>query len=173
MTPFIIDVHPDRITIASLLAGIFSGYLFFKGNFIPAAIFLGLNGFLDVLDGEVAKNGIPSKKGDFLDHTFDRVADIIIFMGIAYNPMINSDIAYIALVTLLLVSYMGTQAQALTEKRMYGGVLGRAGRHVILFVGAISTYVFSASLTYALYMIAILSVITVIQRFKATYEVLE
>jgi len=39
-----------------------------------------------------------------------------------------------ALVGVLLTSYMGTQAQAVGAKRMYAGILGRADRIVLSFL---------------------------------------
>ena len=172
LSRFVIDVNPDRVTIAGFASAILSGFFFWKGNFVVAAFFLGMNGFLDVLDGEIAKKRRATKRGDFLDHTFDRLSDTIIFLGLAYNPTIPTNAAFIGLIALLLVSYMGRQAQALTKARMYGGILGRAGRHVILFVGALVTYVTPQALTYAIYIIIVLSVITFLQRFKSTYEIL-
>jgi len=39
-----------------------------------------------------------------------------------------------ALIGVLLTSYMGTQAQAVGAKRMYAGILGRADRIVLSFL---------------------------------------
>jgi len=43
----------------------------------------------------------------------------------------------LALLGVLLTSYMGTQAQAVGQGRAYGGVLGRADRLVLLFLGGL------------------------------------
>ncbi len=170
LAPFIININPNKVTLAALVSAFLSGYYFYVDNLFAAAFFLALNGFLDVLDGEIAKKGTPTKRGDFLDHTCDRISDTAIFVGLAYNPIMPTEMTLMALICILLVSYLGTQAQALTTKRMYGGVMGRAERGIILFAAAITTSFFTEVLLYSLYLIIILSAITFLQRFYALYK---
>ena len=92
-----------------------------------------LNALLDALDGKVAKaTGRASARGDFLDHVLDRYADVFVLGGIAFSPYCPPSLGFLAVVGVLLTSYVGTQAQALGLGRHYGGVLGRADRLVIL-----------------------------------------
>ncbi|NOR85931.1 CDP-alcohol phosphatidyltransferase family protein [archaeon] len=170
LAPFIININPNKVTFIALVCAFLSGYFFYTDYLVLAAIFLALNGFLDVLDGEIAKKGKPTKRGDFLDHSFDRISDTAIFVGLAYNPVMPTELTLMTLICVLLVSYLGTQAQALTDKRMYGGVMGRAERGIILFAAAITTYLFMEVLVYSLYLIVILSVITFLQRFYSLYR---
>ena len=103
--------------------------------FLGVALLVFLAGLFDVLDGEVARRtGRSSARGDFVDHVFDRYADVAILLGIALSTYANPFLALLALVTLLLVSYMGTQAQAVGVGRLYGGLLSRADRLVVLAV---------------------------------------
>src|SRR5438046_10076189 len=51
----------------------------------------------------------------------------------------------LALLGVLLTSYMGTQAQAVGQGRVYGGVLGRADRLVLLFVGCLIQWIVAPS----------------------------
>jgi archaetidylinositol phosphate synthase len=103
--------------------------------FLPVALLIFLAGVFDVLDGEVARaTGRSSRRGDFLDHTLDRYADLVIVLGIAVSGYANPILALLALVSLLLTSYMGTQAQAVGLGRLYGGLLSRADRLVVLAV---------------------------------------
>jgi len=67
----------------------------------------------------------------------DRYADTILLLGITLSGWIDPYLGLLALVSLLLTSYMGTQAQAITGKRLYGGILGRADRIVLLTLGAL------------------------------------
>jgi archaetidylinositol phosphate synthase len=91
------------------------------------------SGVFDVLDGEVARTTrTASRQGDFLDHVVDRYADLVILLGIAASGFVNPLLALLALVSLLLTSYMGTQAQAVGAGRAYGGLLSRADRLVLL-----------------------------------------
>jgi archaetidylinositol phosphate synthase len=101
--------------------------------FLPVAALIFLGGVFDVVDGEVARRtGRTSVRGDLLDHVLDRYADVVIVVGIAVSGYANPILALLALVSLLLASYMGTQAQAVGQGRLYGGLLSRADRLVVL-----------------------------------------
>jgi archaetidylinositol phosphate synthase len=106
--------------------------------FLPVGLLIFFAGVFDVLDGEVARRtGKTSVRGDFLDHVLDRYADVLLLLGIAVSSYANPILALLALVSLLLTSYMGTQAQAVGQGRLYGGLLTRADRLVILAAAAL------------------------------------
>jgi archaetidylinositol phosphate synthase len=101
--------------------------------FLPVSALILLTGLFDVLDGEVARaTGRASPRGDFLDHVLDRYADVLLVLGFAVSGYADPIVALLALVSLLLTSYMGTQAQAVGQARAYGGLLARADRLVVL-----------------------------------------
>jgi archaetidylinositol phosphate synthase len=101
--------------------------------FLPVALLIFFAGLFDVLDGAVARaTHRESARGDLLDHVTDRYADIVIVLGIAVSGYANPLLALLALVSLLLTSYMGTQAQAVGQGRLAGGLLTRADRLVVL-----------------------------------------
>jgi archaetidylinositol phosphate synthase len=105
--------------------------------FLPVALLVFGSGLFDVLDGAVARaTGRTSARGDLLDHVADRYADVLIVLGIAVSGFANPILALLALVSLLLASYMGTQAQALGQGRLYRGLLTRADRLVVLALAA-------------------------------------
>jgi archaetidylinositol phosphate synthase len=105
--------------------------------FLPVAVLIFGAGVFDVLDGAVARaTHRESARGDLLDHVIDRYADIVIVLGIAVSGYANPILALLALVSLLLTSYMGTQAQAVGQGRLAGGLLTRADRLVVLALAA-------------------------------------
>jgi archaetidylinositol phosphate synthase len=105
--------------------------------FLPVALLVFFAGLFDVVDGEVARTTHrTSARGDFLDHVLDRYADLFLVLGVAVSGFANPILALLALVSLLLTSYMGTQAQAVGQGRLYGGLLSRADRLVVLAVAA-------------------------------------
>jgi archaetidylinositol phosphate synthase len=119
--------------LLSLLVRFTTPYLFFP---VAALIFTG--GIFDVLDGEVARRtGRASLRGDFLDHVLDRYGDVAVLLGLAASGFSISWLALVALVSLLLTSYMGTQAQALGLGRVYRGLLSRADRLLLLSATAL------------------------------------
>jgi archaetidylinositol phosphate synthase len=135
--------RPDRVSwlafACAALAGGFAGLARWTTPllFLVVAVLVFLNGLFDVLDGEVARTTRrTSVRGDFLDHVLDRYADFVIVVGIAISGYVDPILALLALASLLLTSYMGTQAQAVGQGRLYGGFLSRADRIVVLAVAA-------------------------------------
>jgi len=131
--------RPDRLTWLALglavLAAFLAGLVRWTTPllFFPVALLIFGSGLFDVLDGAVARStGRTSARGDLLDHVLDRYADVVIVLGIAASGYANPLLALLALVSLLLASYMGTQAQAVGQGRLYRGLLTRADRLVVL-----------------------------------------
>jgi archaetidylinositol phosphate synthase len=107
-----------------------------------------LSGLFDAIDGKVARlTGKASKKGDLLDHILDRYSDVFMIGGIAFSAWCSPYIGMLALIGVLLTSYMGTQAQALGAGRLYAGLLGRADRVVLLTLAPIVQMLFVILLT--------------------------
>jgi archaetidylinositol phosphate synthase len=101
--------------------------------FLPVSFLIFAGGVFDLLDGEVARRtGRTSMRGDFLDHVLDRYGDVAVLLGLAVSGFSITWLALVALVSLLLTSYMGTQAQALGIGRVYRGLLSRADRLLLL-----------------------------------------
>jgi len=138
----LIHVNPNVVSWIAFLGAVGAGVSFFLGGagFLSLAlILLFVNSYLDALDGRIARMaGKASARGDFLDHVLDRYADVVMLGGIAFNAAYcHLSVGTLALLGVLLTSYMGTQAQAVGQGRAYGGVLGRADRLVLLFLGGL------------------------------------
>ncbi len=146
----LVRVNPNAVSWIAFLAAVGAGIGFFLGGggFLGLALILILvNSYLDALDGKIAKlAGKASARGDFLDHVLDRYADVIMLGGVAFNAMYcHLWIGTLALLGVLLTSYMGTQAQAVGQGRAYGGILGRADRLVLLFLGGLIQWLVAPS----------------------------
>jgi len=181
-------VSPDALSWAALVSAAFAGTFFlFRGGWALglAALFVFLNGLFDALDGKVAKmTGKASRRGDFLDHVLDRYADVLMLGGLAIGPYCPVWLGLLAVIGVLLTSYMGTQAQAVGAGRDYRGVLGRADRLVILVIAAILQTGFDpnairdlgieplryAILGWAMALFAVLGNVTAIQRAVSTWR---
>jgi archaetidylinositol phosphate synthase len=133
---------PNFFTIAALLASAAAGVFFFLRMEIFGILAVALNAFCDAMDGAVAREmQVQSRRGDFLDHAVDRYADIFIITGIFAGGLVPWQIGVFALTGVLMASYLGTQAQAVGVGRVYGGLLGRADRLVlILVVGCLEVF---------------------------------
>lgn len=131
--------RPDRISTLALGLSVTAAVLAALVRwttpllFLPVSLLIFAGGVFDVIDGEVARRtNRTSVRGDFLDHVFDRYADVAVVLGIAISGYANPILALLALVSLLLTSYMGTQAQAVGVGRIYAGLLSRADRLIVL-----------------------------------------
>lgn len=134
---------PDRLSWAAIgcavAAAVLAAGVRWAGPllFLPVSGLVLTSGLFDVLDGHVARTTSRSSvRGDFLDHALDRYADVVLVVGIAVSSYAIPTLALLALVSLLLTSYMGTQAQAVGQGRQYGGLLTRADRLIVLAVVA-------------------------------------
>ena len=181
-------VSPNALSAAALVSAGFAGISFlFPGGWPLAlgAFFVFLNALLDALDGKVAKiAGKASRRGDFLDHVLDRYADVLMLGGLAIGPYVPVWLGLLAIVGVLLTSYMGTQAQAVGAGRDYRGILGRADRLVILVVAAVLQAGFDPNsirdlgieplrysvLGWAMVLFAVLGNLTAIQRAVSTWR---
>lgn len=171
---FIVKINPNYVSILGLVVAGIAGYLFYIDWILVAGLFVLLNGFLDMLDGEIAKKyKTSSKLGDFIDHTFDRLSDVLILSGIAMNYTVPVLIGFSLVIITLLVSYLGTQAHALTGKRLYAGIVGRSDRLILIFIFSFMTMFYSLSLYYGVIILLTLSLITFIERFYDIYNELK
>ncbi len=183
------NINPNVLTWVSLVFAVIAGLFFYfsKPSTEPvnfylyfAALFVFLNGFFDALDGKVAKlTGKASARGDFLDHALDRYADVFMVGGLALSGWCDIRIGFIAIVGMLLTSYMGTQSQAVGCKRNYSGLLGRADRLVLLMFAPIIQHIllnfYGIDLIYGFTLLecvliyfAVVGNLTAIQRFLST-----
>src|SRR5437879_10047178 len=141
-----LHVNPHVVPWIAFLAAVGAGISFFLGGaglLCLALVLIVVNSYLDALDGKIAKMaGKASARGDVLDHVLDRYADVFLLGGLAFNAMYcRLGVGTLALLGVLLTSYMGTQAQAVGQGRAYGGVLGRADRLVLLVVGGLLQWI--------------------------------
>lgn len=142
---------PNTISALSFVMAVLAAFAVLFSNrsysylLIVALVLVALSGFLDALDGAVARiREISSPKGDFLDHVLDRYSDIALLLALTFS-IFNSSVVVgvLALVGVLMTSYMGTQAQAVGLKRNYGGPLGRADRIALIMVALLVQYLVS------------------------------
>ena len=169
-------ISPNVVSAASLVFAAMAGLCFYYSLnntllVLAAGFFVFLNSYLDALDGAIARYlNTASNKGDFLDHVIDRYSDVFIICGIFLGGHVQWQIGTIAIVGVLITSYLGTQAQAMEIGRYYGGIMGRADRLVYIMLASIIYFVYPHQiggftvLGWLMIVIAIGSHITAFQR---------
>tara|TARA_A100001388_G_scaffold274814_1_gene259120 strand:- start:966 stop:1571 length:606 start_codon:yes stop_codon:yes gene_type:complete len=177
---------PMGISLLSLITALTAGYSFYLGDLDSNKIYLLLGSLMvfltavfDALDGIVARErNLSSKRGDLVDHTLDRVADIIIVGGIALGPLVDITVGFSSIIGILMLSYMGTQAQAVGAGREYAGLLGRADRLVVLAIVPVIQYFDEGYgnlnyMTLMCYVFAIVCILSAIYRFQRIWKELD
>jgi CDP-diacylglycerol--glycerol-3-phosphate 3-phosphatidyltransferase len=163
-------LNPNLLTVTGALVSLVAAVAFARGSFLAAGILVLAGGFFDLIDGVVARHhGVSTRFGAFLDSTLDRLVDMALLLGIAMHFAQTGRpggvlLAGTALVATVLVSYSKACAER-SVPRVTVGVLERGERVGILAAGAIFDL-----LVPALWIVAIGSTITVIQRFVRAYR---
>jgi archaetidylinositol phosphate synthase len=179
LEPFVVGANrlgltPNGVSVVAFLFAVAAGASFVVATpvtYVAGAVFVFVNGWLDLLDGQLARRqGVDSKAGDLLDHVLDRYADVVVIAGLAAG--IEQYALGLAAVTgVLMTSYLGTQIQAVGLGREYGGLVGRADRLALVGVTGVVAAVVGdpvAGLRPAGWLLAFFAVVghlTALQRF--------
>lgn len=170
-------VTPDAVTIAGTVGVLVASFGFAaRGHLFTATIIATLSAFTDLIDGTMARiSKRTGRFGAFLDSTMDRVADGAIFGSIAYflataHRSASLVAALICLVAGQIVSYAKARAEGLGMTANVG-IAERPERLVLIGVGGLSQGLgWGYGLDIVLWLLAVLSVITVAQRIAEVYR---
>jgi len=169
-----IGLTPNQISLLGVLSALFSAYLYWSSQFevallTVAALFLLISGFLDALDGVLARlYGEVTVFGGFLDSLLDRYADAFVLVGIILGWLTTEPLwlfcGLAALMGSLLVSYSRARAEAAGIKMETVGIAERAERIIILVVASLLSMVWTDALRWSMVLLAVLTNLTVLQR---------
>lgn len=163
-----IGIGANFVTLLVLISGLIAAYFIYSQKFEWAIIFVLLSGLFDGLDGAVAKaNKKETLFGSLLDSVTDKITEIswYIALGLSYpNFWMPTSLA---LAFFILSSYISKHAKA-SGGKSGGGVMERKERLLLIIIGLININWMS----YILYIIALFSFLTCIQRFYKNYKIL-
>ena len=138
---------------------------------IIGSILLLISGFFDIIDGNVARmTRKSSKKGAFLDSSLDKLAEAIIFIGIAAGSLADPLLCMIALSLSLMVSYVRARAESFGIELKGIGVGERAERLLIIAIMGLIPVV--GIIQWAVIVVSVVSGITLVQRIAVTLKML-
>jgi CDP-diacylglycerol---glycerol-3-phosphate 3-phosphatidyltransferase len=166
-----LGISPDAVTLVGTV-GVLIGALGFgsRGQFVVGALIVLGFALVDMVDGAMARaRGYSTRFGALLDSTMDRLADGAVFGSVVYwyatkDEPASVAAALICLVASQVVSYVKARAQSLGISCDVG-IVERAERLVLVGLGALATgFGVGWALPAALWLLAVLSLITVAQR---------
>ncbi|MBD3181655.1 hypothetical protein GF312_05135 [Candidatus Poribacteria bacterium] len=172
-----IGITANMLTITGLIFGIIAGICIAIGRLKLAGVLILVGGSFDLMDGAVARvSKVTNPFGALLDSVVDRYSEGAIFLGLAIYFSINGGsrmvtglaLTGLALISSFLVSYVRARAEGLKVECKVG-LMQRPERIIILALGVLlgdmTFKSFNSSfLIVALWILVILSHITVLQR---------
>lgn len=180
LTDFVksLNINPNTLTTLGAILTVV-GAIFFALSYLRlGGVFIVLGAICDTMDGRIAKDGDKKTKfGALYDSVMDRYSEFIMFFGIAVHFVRNdsywTSVAIFAAVGgSVMVSYVRARAEGLGFDCDIG-MMQRPERIAYISVGAIIgelPIVNELFLMLAIWVIAILSNVTAIQRLIYVYQ---
>ncbi len=167
-------LSPNALTVLGFLLNIPAAMVLAQGqHWFLAGVLVLFAGSFDMLDGAVAKvTNKTSTFGAFLDSTLDRYGEVVVFAGLLYyyrsggnhDQYGGSFLVYVAIAGSLMVSYVKARAEGLNIECKGVGLLPRPDRVLLIAFGAILNTWVDWSLIAALWILAIGTNFTAVQR---------
>jgi archaetidylinositol phosphate synthase len=156
---------PNQVTIVGFFFAILSSVLYYLGRAEAYLVQLGglsllASGLCDAFDGALAEAyGQTTLFGGILDSTLDRLVEAVVISSIILAGLCSPGVGLLALVSSFTVSYIRSRAEIEGIKMNNIGIAERAERILVLTVAS-----FFQELDIGVAILAVLSIITVIQR---------
>ncbi len=162
-------IHPNTLTVIGVLINVVAAWALGNDRFLLGGVIMIVANIFDFIDGKVAHlTNTSSRFGAFWDSTLDRFSDIALFLGLIYLYADLRRTDYVMVVALammfsIMTSYARARAESLIEKCKVG-FMERPERIVLFMIGA-----FTDRMAAVMWVILILSIITVANRIHYTY----
>ena len=167
-----LGIHPNTLTLVGVLINVVAACALGDNRFLLAGVIMIVANIFDFIDGKVAHiTNTVSRFGAFWDSTLDRFSDIALFLGLIYlySDLRRTDyvmVSALGLMFSIMTSYARARAESLIEKCKVG-FMERPERIVLFMIGA-----FTDRMAAVMWVILVLSIITVANRIHYTYLVL-
>jgi CDP-diacylglycerol--glycerol-3-phosphate 3-phosphatidyltransferase len=162
-------IHPNVLTFAGVVINVVAGWALSQEHFLNAFWILVVANIFDFIDGKVAmETGAVSRFGGFWDSVIDRFSDLALSVGLIclYSSLGRTDYVLITSVSMVfatMTSYTRARAESLIP-RCKVGFMERPERIVLFMIGAVTN-----RMAAVMWVIGVLSIVTVIDRIYYTY----
>jgi CDP-diacylglycerol---glycerol-3-phosphate 3-phosphatidyltransferase len=165
----VLRIHPNVLTFVGVLINLLAAWALATGRFVTAGGIMIAANIFDFIDGKVAREmGMESAFGGFWDSVMDRFSDLALFLGLVYlySSVHRTDyvvITVMAMIFTVLTSYARARAESVVAQCKVG-FMERPERIVLFMIGA-----FTDRMAAVLWVILVLSIVTVANRIYYTY----
>jgi CDP-diacylglycerol---glycerol-3-phosphate 3-phosphatidyltransferase len=169
----LLRIHPNVLTFVGVLINVVAAWALATGRFVTAGCIMIAANIFDFIDGKVAREmGMESAFGGFWDSVMDRFSDLALFLGLVYlySSVHRTDyvvITVMAMIFTVLTSYARARAESVVAQCKVG-FMERPERIVLFMIGA-----FTNRMAGVLWVILVLSILTVADRIFYTWRELE
>ena len=165
----------DGVTKIAFAIGMSSGVFIYLDQPFWAIFALWLSGFLDVVDGTMARKTKPSSWGTLLDISFDRLVEISVILGLAFRFPQSMWVLLLLSVSIIVAMTIFLTVGALSEKQgiksfYYQAGLAERTEGFILFTLMIA---FPAYLTTLTLIFIAAQIFTIFQRMAEARRILK
>lgn len=170
------NLSANNVTFIALLIGLSTSIFIYFDMPIVAAILLWMSGYLDAVDGAIArKSNTSSSFGTLIDIVSDRLVEIgmIVVLGLKYNHVRFELIILLACILISMTVFL--TVGALTEKKgmksfyYQAGVAERSEGFILFTI----MFLFPSYLNITTNILSLLILITVGQRFLEAKKILD
>lgn len=169
-----LGLTPTMVTLAGFMISVGGAVLIGMGHLAVGAALLGFGAILDILDGVLARlTGRETRRGALLDSFTDRLGEVAAWTGLAFYLGRRAEATLVLLSLLavcgsLLIPYMRAKAEG-EGLQGKGGLMGRAERLLVFGIGVGLEGIGLPTLVATVWIMAVLSWLTVMQRFYRTW----
>jgi len=171
-----LGITPNMITVLGVIVSVLAAWALAtysgdSGNLVTAGTLLLLSGFLDAIDGTLARaTGKVTRFGGFFDSVCDRYSDAIVLASVIYSGLCDPFWGFAALIGSMMVSYSRSRAEAASVKMAGVGLAERAERMIFLALAIYAATINLIYLNYGVIILALLANFTVLQRSSYFYN---
>jgi archaetidylinositol phosphate synthase len=141
--------NPNFLTFLGLLFSLCAGACFVmaaafnKWLLLVVILFILLRMAFNVLDGMVARQtGRTSAYGEALAEFTDRLSDTGMLLGLVSSMLCTAGLGLLAIICILLASYVGILGKAVGAQRQFGGIMGKVDRLVLIILFCLANFFF-------------------------------
>jgi len=140
-------VAPDVVTAAATPVSVIAAIVLLASPALPTILvaiplLAATRLILNLVDGALARRtGRIHPRGELLNETSDRLADVLFLAPVAFLPGASAPVVLLGVLGAVLASYVGLATKAAGGQRIYRGVLSKPGRMVLVSGAALAVVV--------------------------------